>query len=68
MTKVTDKPPECHTEVTVARARECPLCQAASGTPCQPKPEGDHLARYRAGRILAARMVAASSRPVPVSS
>lgn len=24
----------------------CPLCLAAPGRPCQPKPSGDHLARY----------------------
>jgi hypothetical protein len=29
-----------------ARARQCPLCEAAPGTPCQAKPAGDHLARY----------------------
>ncbi len=29
-----------------ARARQCPLCQAQPGAPCQPKPQGDHLARY----------------------
>ena len=29
-----------------ARGRRRPLCQTPAGTPCQPKPEGDHLARY----------------------
>jgi hypothetical protein len=29
-----------------ARNRQCRLCQAPPGTPCQAKPEGDHLARY----------------------
>jgi hypothetical protein len=29
-----------------ARARQCGLCQVPPGTPCQVKPEGDHLARY----------------------
>jgi hypothetical protein len=29
-----------------ARSRACPLCDAAPGEPCQPKPAGDHLARY----------------------
>ena len=28
------------------RARQCPLCEAPAGEPCQPKPSGDHLARY----------------------
>lgn len=28
------------------RTRQCPLCEAPAGQPCQPKPEGDHLARY----------------------
>jgi hypothetical protein len=28
------------------RARQCLLCQSPAGEPCQPKPEGDHLARY----------------------
>lgn len=32
--------------VTVARSRECPLCETPAGQPCQPKPAGDHLARY----------------------
>ena len=34
------------TEAQAARARRCPLCEAAPGTPCQAKPAGDHLARY----------------------
>jgi hypothetical protein len=34
------------TESDSARARQCPLCQARPGIPCQPKPQGDHLARY----------------------
>lgn len=32
--------------VASARCRTCPLCEAPAGEPCQPKPEGDHLARY----------------------
>jgi hypothetical protein len=28
------------------RARQCPLCRTPAGEPYQPKPEGDHLARY----------------------
>lgn len=34
------------TAAPAVRGRECPLCQAPSGTPCSPKPVGDHLARY----------------------
>jgi hypothetical protein len=29
-----------------ARSRTCPLCDTPAGRPCQPKPSGDHLARY----------------------
>jgi hypothetical protein len=29
-----------------ARARRCPLCDAAPGQPCQAKPAADHLGRY----------------------
>jgi hypothetical protein len=32
--------------VAAARVLPCPLCWAASGTPCQRDPEADHLARY----------------------
>jgi hypothetical protein len=35
----------CQT-VAAARARQCPLCEAPIGEACQPKPSGDHLARY----------------------
>lgn len=42
------------------RGRPCPLCQAAPGEPCHPKPMGDHLARfldaYTAGRLTRAYM------------
>lgn len=45
-----------------ARARQCPLCQAAPGTPCQRKLPGDHLARYldpyTAGELARAYMAA----------
>jgi hypothetical protein len=34
------------TAVQAARNRQCPLCEVAPGTPCQRKPQGDHLARY----------------------
>ena len=30
----------------MVRGRACPLCDTPAGTPCQDKPEGDHLARY----------------------
>ena len=38
--------PQAPSPAQAARARQCPLCWAQSGTPCQRKPEGDHLARY----------------------
>jgi hypothetical protein len=38
--------PRTITAAQAARARQCPLCEATSGTPCQAKPAGDHLARY----------------------
>jgi hypothetical protein len=38
--------PACITPEQATRNRRCPLCQAPPGTPCQAKPEGDHLARY----------------------
>jgi hypothetical protein len=42
------------------RTRACPLCDTPAGQPCQPKPSGDHLARYldsyTAGRITKAYM------------
>jgi hypothetical protein len=45
-----------------ARARQCGLCQVPPGTPCQVKPEGDHLARYldayTAGRLTRAYLAA----------
>jgi hypothetical protein len=50
------------TAAQAARARQCPLCQAAPGTPCQAKPAGDHLARYldayTAGQLTRAYMAA----------
>lgn len=46
--------------VWTVRGRACPLCQAPAGQPCQPKPPGDHLARfldaYTAGRLTKAYM------------
>ena len=43
-----------------ARARQCPLCDAPPGEPCQLKPAGDHLARYldayTAGQLTKAYM------------
>jgi hypothetical protein len=45
-----------------ARSRQCPLCEAAPGAPCQAKPAGDHLARYldayTAGELSRAYMAA----------
>ena len=42
------------------RDRQCPLCEAAPGTPCQAKPPADHLARYldayTAGKLTRAYM------------
>ncbi len=38
--------PRTPTAAEAARARKCPLCWAPPGTPCQAKPQGDHLARY----------------------
>jgi hypothetical protein len=38
--------PVCIAPEQAARGRRCPLCQVPPGTPCQAKPEGDHLARY----------------------
>ena len=42
------------------RARQCPLCETPPGEPCQPKPSGDHLARYldayTAGQLTKAYM------------
>jgi len=43
---MTDTIPRTITEAQAARARPCPLCEAAPGAPCQRKPPSDHLARY----------------------
>ncbi len=47
-------------EVLAVRSRECLLCDAPPGEPCQPKPAGDHLARYldayTAGQLTRAYM------------
>ena len=49
-----------NTAPQAARARQCPLCDAPSGEPCQLKPAGDHLARYldayTAGQLTKAYM------------
>jgi hypothetical protein len=49
------------TGLAAVRGRECPLCQTRAGEPCQPKPEGDHLARYldatTAGHLTRAYML-----------
>jgi hypothetical protein len=42
------------------RTRRCPLCEAPAGEVCQPRPSGDHLARYldayTAGQLTKAYM------------
>jgi hypothetical protein len=52
--------------------RACPLCGAPPGEPCQPKPSGDHLARYvdayTAGRLTHAYMVLVLSELVVVDT
>ena len=57
-----DTIPRAPTEAQAARARRCPLCEAQPGTPCQVKPDGDHLARYldayTAGKLSRAYMAA----------
>jgi len=57
---MTETVPITTTQGQTARARRCPLCQAAPGTPCQPKSAGDHLARYldayTAGQLTRAYM------------
>jgi hypothetical protein len=59
---MTDMIPRAPTVAQAARARPCPLCEAAPGTPCQRKPAGDHLARYldayTAGQLTRAYMAA----------
>ena len=59
---MTDTIPRTLTEAQAARARQCPLCQSAPGTPCRRKPAGDHLARYldayTAGQLSRAYMAA----------
>jgi hypothetical protein len=37
-------PHEALRAAQAARARRCPLCDAPPGTPCQAKPDGNHLA------------------------
>lgn len=50
----------------------CPLCGAAPGEPCQPKPAGDHLARYldayTAGHLTKAYMAAVVGELVTVDT
>ena len=52
--------PQTATAPQEARARRCPLCDAAPNRPCQAKPPADHLARYldayTAGRLDRAYM------------
>lgn len=46
--------------LVMARGRACPLCDTPAGQACQPRPEGDHLARYldacTAGQLTKAYM------------
>jgi hypothetical protein len=55
-----------------ARARQCPLCDAPSGEPCQLKPAGDHLARYlnayTAGQLTKAYMAAVVGELVEIDT
>ena len=59
---MTDTIPRTITEAEAARARRCPLCEAAPGCPCRAKPEADHLARfldaYVAGKLSRAYLAA----------
>jgi hypothetical protein len=59
---MTNTIPRPVTTLQAARARQCPLCQAAPDTPCQRKPPGDHLARYldayTAGQLTRAYLAA----------
>jgi hypothetical protein len=59
---MTDTIPRTITAAQAARARQCPLCEAPPGVPCQAKPPGDHLARYldayTAGELTRAYMAA----------
>jgi hypothetical protein len=52
------------------RRRQCPLCEALAGQPCQDKPSGDHLARYldayTAGQLTKAYMAMAVGELVVV--
>jgi hypothetical protein len=54
------------------RARQCPLCKAPPGEPCQPKPPGDHLARYTdaytAGQLTHEYMVLVLSELVVIDT
>lgn len=54
------------------RARQCPLCEAAPGEPCHPKPVGDHLARfldaYTAGQLTRRYMAMALGELVVIDA
>jgi hypothetical protein len=54
------------------RERACPLCDAAPGEACSPKPEGDHLARfldaYTAGQLTKAYMAMTLAELVVIDS
>ena len=59
---MTETIPRTITAAQAARQRRCPLCGVPTGTPCQSKPPGDHLARYldayTAGELTRAYMAA----------
>ena len=38
--------PEMLPARAAVRGRACPLCEAPAAEACQPRPAGDHLARY----------------------
>jgi hypothetical protein len=54
------------------RTRACPLCDTPPGRSCQPKPDGDHLARYldayTAGQLTKAYMVKALGELVVIDA
>lgn len=64
--------PEALAQAQAASARQCPLCEAAPGTPCQPMPCGDHLARFldehTAGKLTRAYMAMVLGELVVVAS
>jgi hypothetical protein len=68
---MTDTIPRTLTATEAARTRQCALCQVPPGTPCQAKPDGDHLARYldayTAGQLSREYMAAVLSELVVIT-